>query len=38
MAKTYAVVVGAVLLLVGISGFLTPAMMGMQFGKIHNSL
>jgi hypothetical protein len=39
MAKTYAVVVGAVLLLVGISGFvLQSPMMGMQFGKIHNSV
>lgn len=38
MAKTYAVVVGAVLLLVGICGFLTPSMLGMQFGKLHNSV
>lgn len=38
MAKTYAVVVGAVLLIVGICGFLTPSMLGMTFGKVHNSI
>lgn len=38
MAKTYAVVVGGVLLIVGIVGFLTPSVMGMTFGKAHNSI
>ena len=38
MAKNYAVVVGAVLLIVGICGFLTPSMLGMTFGTAHNSI
>ncbi|MFZ0821982.1 MAG: DUF4383 domain-containing protein [Candidatus Acidiferrales bacterium] len=37
MGKTYAVVVGLVLTVVGIFGFVHPAeMMGMQFNTIHN--
>lgn len=36
MAKTYAVAVGAVLLLVGIAGFLTHKMMGLTFYPAHN--
>jgi len=36
MAKTYAVAVGAVLLLVGIAGFLTDEMFGMKFHPAHN--
>ena len=36
MAKAYAGIVGAVLLLVGIVGFLTPEMMGLKFTMIHN--
>ncbi|HZU22850.1 MAG TPA: DUF4383 domain-containing protein [Terriglobales bacterium] len=38
MAKAYALVVGAVLLVVGICGFLMPSMLGMQFGKLHNGI
>ena len=36
MAKIYAGVVGAVLLLVGICGFLTNSMMGLEFHMAHN--
>lgn len=36
MAKAYAGIVGAVLLLVGIVGFLTPDLMGLHFNTIHN--
>jgi len=36
MAKAYAVVVGAVLLLVGLVGFLTPSLMGLTFHPAHN--
>ena len=36
MAKIYAGVVGAVLLLVGICGFLTKSMMGLEFHMAHN--
>lgn len=36
MAKAYAGIVGAVLLLVGIVGFLTPGLMGLHFNTIHN--
>ncbi len=37
MGKTYAVVIGLVLTIVGIFGFVHPAaMMGMQFSTIHN--
>lgn len=36
MAKAYAGIVGAVLLVVGIVGFLTKGMMGMSFYPAHN--
>ena len=36
MAKTYAVAVGAVLLLVGVAGFLTHELFGMTFHPAHN--
>jgi len=36
MTKAYAVVVGGVLLLVGIVGFLTPSLMGLTFHPAHN--
>ena len=36
MAKTYAVVVGVVLLLVGILGFVTDQMFGLMFHPAHN--
>lgn len=36
MAKAYAGIVGAVLLLVGIVGFLTPDLMGLHFNTIHS--
>jgi len=36
MAKAYAGIVGAVLLLVGIVGFMTKGMMGMTFYPAHN--
>jgi len=40
MAKTYAVVIGVVLLLVGILGFVPPfktdGLMGLQFTTLHN--
>jgi hypothetical protein len=36
MAKIYAGVVGAVLLLVGICGFLTNSLMGLEFHMAHN--
>ena len=37
MGKTYAVVIGLVLTIVGIIGFVKPAgMMGMQFNMTHN--
>jgi hypothetical protein len=36
MAKAYAGIVGAVLLLVGIVGFVTSDFMGMHFNMVHN--
>jgi preprotein translocase subunit Sss1 len=36
MAKAYTGIVGAVLLLVGIVGFLMPSLMGMEFFLVHN--
>lgn len=40
MAKGYAIVVGAVLLLVGICGFIKgdAGMMGLHFNTVHNSI
>jgi uncharacterized integral membrane protein len=36
MAKTYCILVGAILLIVGIIGFTTKNMMGMEFHLSHN--
>jgi multisubunit Na+/H+ antiporter MnhG subunit len=39
MAKTYAIVVGVVLLLVGLLGFVKPdGMMGLHFNTLHNTI
>lgn len=36
MAKTYCIVVGLALVLIGIVGFLTPSLMGLEFTTHHN--
>ena len=38
MAKPIAAVVGVVLILVGIAGFLSPNLLGAHLGKIHNAI